>query len=90
MEKCPEDLTPSHSWEFKIKLFQEEISLLRQRVYRYILSGDKGGFDLRSNTSYGQYSSTTIDQQVVDIIISELEELGLSTQLSFGTTTLFV
>ena len=90
MKSFPDKLRPQNRSLFNDYLFNRELCKLRQKVVDFLYSQEKGGFDLRSNSSDGQYNYSHIDDKLISSIRNELHTLGWKTKLAYGDTVLFI
>ena len=90
MDKFPLNIKPSLKDTFQKLRYENNLSLLRKEIYDFILKGKEDDFfdfvifDKRNN------KDMKITQKMCEQVITELNELGWKTKLSYGDTGLFI
>ena len=90
MDKFPLNINPIHKDTFQKIRYENNLSILRQEIYNFILQGKEDDFfdfvifDKKINKDM----KTT--KAMCEQIITELHELGWKTKLSYGNTGLFI
>lgn len=90
MKAFPDKLVPQNRRYFPEYKFNRDLCMLRQKIVEYLYSEEKGGFDLRSSNSNGQYSYSHIDDRLIEEVRKELHIKGWKTKLAYGNTVLFI
>jgi hypothetical protein len=90
MQTFPTTLDVNNKNNFPEIHYNILLCLLRKKIYHHIIKEDENTyFDLDTfNTRY--VKDTKIISEIIHVIISELNELGWKTKLSFGGTGLFI
>jgi len=83
MREFPNKLQPKYKHLFPQIKFNDELDSWRKKVYEYLISGNKQGFDLTHNNKH-------IDKRIIDCLCLELNKLGWKTNLAFAGTVLFI
>ena len=90
MQTFPTTLTVDNRNNFTNMHNNRMLCILRKKIYHHIIKEDENTyFDLDTfDTRY--VKDKKINSEIIQVIISELHELGWKTKLSFGGTGLFI
>jgi hypothetical protein len=83
MKEFPKKLKPQYRHLFPQIVFNELLEEWRKKVYQYILSNDKNGFDLCVDNK-------PLDKRIIDCLRLELSTLGWKTSLGYNCTVMFI
>jgi hypothetical protein len=83
MKEFPNKLQPKYKHLFQQIKFNHELENWREKLFEYIVSGNKDGFDLTHNNK-------NIDKRIINCLCFELNNLGWKTNLAFGSSVLFI
>jgi hypothetical protein len=77
MNKFPEYLIPEKRKDFTELYERRELSFLRKKILKYLLSGDTSGFSFEN-------------KKLIEKLIPELNNLGWKTKFAYGDTVLLI
>lgn len=90
MKEFPDKLRPENKDKFHSYLYNRNLAYLRKEIFENILHGDENNYFILGNFYNKNGISSEDSSKMTETIMTELNNLGWKTSLSFNNTGLFI
>ena len=90
MKRFPEYMIPANIENFNNYIEAIYISELREKIYKYVLTGDYDTYFILENFYRSENINKEMSTRITSKLVDELHQLGWKTKIVFGGTSIYI